>query len=265
MKLASDLRGPLLDRGPVAKVARLDGVVRGHAAHQPLDESEGRRLGIPGTEEHLRAARMDRRGQLVELLRPAAVQDVVPLGVDALGAEGSAAEQPHRASLQHGPMTSHEPGGVLEPVEHVGGRPDHERVVPIDGADLRHRPRLCRDAGGTERVGDALGDPGGLDHSQLAKPDQVFYANLDTGMNVTNIAEAKATLSKLLERVLAGDEVVIGKAGRPVARLVPFDRDISPRDIDQGVWLGRVWMADDFDGPPADVLAAFGADDEPTP
>jgi prevent-host-death family protein len=84
-------------------------------------------------------------------------------------------------------------------------------------------------------------------------------------MKITNIAEAKATLSKLVERVLAGDEVIIGKAGKPVARLVPFDRDTSPRDIDRGVWRGRVWMADDFDELPADVLAAFVADDEPTP
>ncbi len=41
-------------------------------------------------------------------------------------------------------------------------------------------------------------------------------------MRIINIAEAKASLSKLVERVLQGEEVVIGKAGKPVAKLVPF-------------------------------------------
>ena len=48
-------------------------------------------------------------------------------------------------------------------------------------------------------------------------------------MYVTNISEAKAQLSALLEKVLAGEEVIIGKAGRPVAKLVRYERSEKPR------------------------------------
>ncbi len=84
-------------------------------------------------------------------------------------------------------------------------------------------------------------------------------------MHVTNIAEARASLSKLVEKVLKGEEVVIGKAGKPVAKLVPYDRD--QRDLDQGIWTGQVWMAEDFDSLPEEVMTAFngGSDDEPAP
>lgn len=51
-------------------------------------------------------------------------------------------------------------------------------------------------------------------------------------MQITNISEAKANLSKLIEQVLNGHEVVIGKAGKPVAKLVPYQMDTPahPRD-----------------------------------
>ncbi|CAN5770138.1 hypothetical protein BH23DEI1_BH23DEI1_21910 [soil metagenome] len=84
-------------------------------------------------------------------------------------------------------------------------------------------------------------------------------------MRITNIAEAKATLSKLVERAMQGEEVIIGKAGKPVAKLVPFEHDTSPRDLEQGIWEGKVWLADDFDELPAGVKVAFEGDDEPTP
>jgi prevent-host-death family protein len=44
-------------------------------------------------------------------------------------------------------------------------------------------------------------------------------------MQITNISEAKASLSKLVEQVLNGQEVIIGKAGKPVAKLVPYTQD----------------------------------------
>lgn len=86
-------------------------------------------------------------------------------------------------------------------------------------------------------------------------------------MRITNISEAKAQLSKLVERVLKGEEVVIGKAGKPVAKLVPFDIDSQPRDLDQGIWQGQVRVAEDFDELPDAFIGFFmsPADDERTP
>ncbi len=59
--------------------------------------------------------------------------------------------------------------------------------------------------------------------------------------------EAKTQLSKLLQRVEAGEEIIIARHGRPVARLVPAQRERSPRV--PGAWAGRGWIADDFDDP----------------
>jgi len=70
-----------------------------------------------------------------------------------------------------------------------------------------------------------------------------------------NIHEAKTHLSKLLERVEAGQEVIIARAGRPVARLIPFAR---PGKRTLGVDAGRGYIAPDFDAPlPDDLLADF--------
>jgi prevent-host-death family protein len=70
-----------------------------------------------------------------------------------------------------------------------------------------------------------------------------------------NVHEAKTHLSRLLERVEAGEEVVIARNGRPVARLVPFSRRSGPRR--PGGWSGRVHMAADFDSLPDELTAAF--------
>ncbi len=76
-------------------------------------------------------------------------------------------------------------------------------------------------------------------------------------MQITNISDAKASLSKLVEKVLKGEEVIIGKAGKPVAKLVPYNLDTSPRQLGAGNWQGQIWMADDFDELPEDVLKLF--------
>ena len=70
-----------------------------------------------------------------------------------------------------------------------------------------------------------------------------------------NVHEAKTHFSKLLERVQAGKEVVIAKAGEPVARLVPFAR---PGKRALGLDAGQGFIAADFDNPlPDDVIADF--------
>ncbi len=76
-------------------------------------------------------------------------------------------------------------------------------------------------------------------------------------MQITNISEAKASLSKLIEKALHGEEVIIGKAGKPVVKIVPYDIDTSPRQLGVGNWRGQLWIADDFDELPDDVLRQF--------
>ncbi|MGH7700039.1 MAG: type II toxin-antitoxin system Phd/YefM family antitoxin [Gemmatimonadales bacterium] len=71
-----------------------------------------------------------------------------------------------------------------------------------------------------------------------------------------NVHEAKTNLSRLLERVAAGEEVVIAKAGVPVARLVPTSPVVRERPL--GFEKGRVVIPEDFDAPlPEDVLRTF--------
>jgi prevent-host-death family protein len=70
-----------------------------------------------------------------------------------------------------------------------------------------------------------------------------------------NIHDAKTHLSRLVERVEAGEEVVIARAGRPVARLVPF-RGRTSRRV-PGAWRGRVRIAADFDAPDEELIADF--------
>ncbi len=67
-------------------------------------------------------------------------------------------------------------------------------------------------------------------------------------MTIFNVHEAKTHFSKLLERVLNGEEVVIAKAGKPVARVLPFVADdFSPRV--PGIDKGKVIIKFDFDAP----------------
>ena len=70
-----------------------------------------------------------------------------------------------------------------------------------------------------------------------------------------NVYEAKTHLSQLLDRAAAGEEIVIARAGRPVARLVAL-ADSSARRMPGG-WRGKVSMAADFDDLPAEIDAAF--------
>lgn len=81
-------------------------------------------------------------------------------------------------------------------------------------------------------------------------------------MQITNISEAKASLSKLIEKVLKGEEVIIGKAGKPVAKLVPYDLETSPRQLGSGHWHGQIWMADDFDDLPVEIVQLFTGEAE---
>ena len=71
-----------------------------------------------------------------------------------------------------------------------------------------------------------------------------------------NVYEAKTHLSQLLDRAAAGEEIVIARAGRPIARLVPL-AGAQPRPRTPGGWRGKVTIGDDFDELPAEIDAAF--------
>ena len=70
-----------------------------------------------------------------------------------------------------------------------------------------------------------------------------------------NVHQAKTHLSRLLERVETGEEIVLARAGRPVARLVPFKARREPRV--PGIWRGQIHLAADFDATPEEVIRAF--------
>jgi prevent-host-death family protein len=74
-----------------------------------------------------------------------------------------------------------------------------------------------------------------------------------------NLYEAKTQLSALVDRAAGGEEIVIAKAGKPMAKLSAVNSDEEePREFGRNL-LGITYIADDFDAPlPEDVLEDFG-------
>lgn len=71
-----------------------------------------------------------------------------------------------------------------------------------------------------------------------------------------NVHEAKTHLSRLLTRVMGGEEIIIAKAGKPVARLVPVEQ--APKERNPGSAAGRILIAPDFEAPlPDQILESF--------
>ncbi|MBV9388894.1 MAG: type II toxin-antitoxin system Phd/YefM family antitoxin [Chroococcidiopsidaceae cyanobacterium CP_BM_ER_R8_30] len=79
-------------------------------------------------------------------------------------------------------------------------------------------------------------------------------------MHTTNIHEAKSNLSRLIEMVISGEEVIISKAGKPVVKLVPYLAETGPRPL--GIWQGKVKISKDFDELPPEITAAFQGESE---
>jgi prevent-host-death family protein len=75
-------------------------------------------------------------------------------------------------------------------------------------------------------------------------------------MVMKNISQAKAELSALVEAVQHGEVVIIGKAGKPVAKLIPYGGSAGPRR--PGALKGKIKIAADFDSLPPDIEDAFG-------
>jgi len=75
-------------------------------------------------------------------------------------------------------------------------------------------------------------------------------------MRTVNIHEAKTHFSKLIDAVEHGEQVLIAKAGKPAAKLIPIAAEKPKRQI--GVLKGKIRIAKDFDAPlPDDILAKF--------
>lgn len=77
-------------------------------------------------------------------------------------------------------------------------------------------------------------------------------------MIITNIYEAKTQLSKLIDKALQGEEVIIGKAGKPVIKLIPYQPAFATRQ--PGHWRGKVKIAKDFDELPESIRKSFGGE-----
>ncbi len=75
-------------------------------------------------------------------------------------------------------------------------------------------------------------------------------------MRQVSIREAKTYLSRLVDEAADGEEIIIAKAGKPMARLVALEPAPQPRRI--GLLEDKIWIADDFDAPlPEEILALF--------
>lgn len=75
-------------------------------------------------------------------------------------------------------------------------------------------------------------------------------------MDTVNLYEAKTNLSQLVERAAAGEEIIIAKAGRPLARLVPLAKRTTARPL--GLFAGQVKVSEHFDDPlPEEMTQAF--------
>ena len=110
----------------------------------------------------------------------------------------------------------------------------------------RHVPRFDRD-----RLPMRPAGPG----RDAVRLDLVHYLVDIVRMTSFNVHEAKTHFSKILARVESGEEVVIAKAGRPIAKVVPI-RNKTKRV--PGRWAGKIWIADDFEAPlPDELLDAF--------
>ena len=71
-----------------------------------------------------------------------------------------------------------------------------------------------------------------------------------------NVTEAKTNLSRLLEKAMAGEEIIIMRSGRPMVRLTPVESAPLRREL--GTAKGEIFISDDFNDPlPEEILAAF--------
>jgi prevent-host-death family protein len=83
-------------------------------------------------------------------------------------------------------------------------------------------------------------------------------------MAIVNMHEAKTNLSRLVERAERGEEVLIARNGKPVAKLVPVEPEVKPAQRELGFMRGLIKLPDDFDVDP-EFEALFNEDDPDDP
>lgn len=77
-------------------------------------------------------------------------------------------------------------------------------------------------------------------------------------MTILELGELETQLVALADRAAAGEEIILSKAGRPVARIVAAGATVSRAPRVPGIWKGRIHMRDDFEDPlPEEAMAAF--------
>ena len=74
-------------------------------------------------------------------------------------------------------------------------------------------------------------------------------------MQMINIHQAKTNLSKLIEKTLNGEDIVIAKAGKPVVKLVTYKEKLKPRK--PGLLKGKIWISDDFNDEDPEINKLF--------
>ena len=79
-------------------------------------------------------------------------------------------------------------------------------------------------------------------------------------MHTVNIHEAKTTLSKLIAKTQKGEEIIIARAGKPVAKLVPLKEELKPRKF--GLWKGKASIPDNFNDEDPEIIEMFYGGDK---
>jgi len=119
------------------------------------------------------------------------------------------------------------------------------------GSELKAVEEACREASRTVEPCELCGEEGlqGLQQSRK-------WTKLSRVMNQINIHQAKTQFSRLVERVAGGEEIIIAKSGKPIARLVPYvAKGVVRRP---GAMRGRIRIKKNFDEPlPKEMLASF--------
>lgn len=75
-------------------------------------------------------------------------------------------------------------------------------------------------------------------------------------MNIINIYDAKSHFSHLISSVESGKEIIIGRYGKPIAKLVPY-KESKVRARLGGQWKNKLWLAEDFNDTPKDLIDSF--------